>query len=349
MKYYKKVLASFLVILMLSSVFSTGATATDMLGVVSAVDNIETHEDHSAITGQALDAEITAAEEEMSKDEFFEYFSSLPGTTTENEYDAFLAEQSQAITRIRNGEAQAGDEELAAFDYREYYYDLKELSESELSYLGYDQNRINIIKNFQGSDAEIRRASADVSGTVLIIHSQINDNVVTTRVRYRFYVDGVFARKKTDTVLLGNVNGFVYNDENTTASGSLSYKAGNASQEISVDIEPSVAKQTSYQTVIAPFDYTIYKPLGPDNAYPHYINSGSIYVTFENHNGSRQASFAGAYKHLTVTCSVSDLVKAVVTYKLNGAAGAVSSIMDFVLSIQEDAVSYGYDEKLMTV
>lgn len=176
MKYYKKVLASFLVILMLSSVFSTGATATDMLGVVSAVDNIETHEDHSAITGQALDAAITAAEEEMSKDEFFEYFSSLPGTTTENEYDAFLAEQSQAITRIRNGEAQAGDEELAAFDYREYYYDLKELSESELSYLGYDQNRINIIKNFQGSDAEIRRASADVSGTVLIIHSQINDN-----------------------------------------------------------------------------------------------------------------------------------------------------------------------------
>ena len=188
-----------------------------------------------------------------------------------------------------------------------------------------------------------------MSGTVLIIHSQINDNVVTTRVRYRFYVDGVFARKKTDTVLLGNVNGFVYNDENTTASGSLSYKAGNASQEISVDIEPSVAKQTSYQTVIAPFDYTIYKPLGPDNAYPHYINSGSIYVTFENHNGSRQASFAGAYKHLTVTCSVSDLVKAVVTYKLNGVAGAVSSIMDFVLSIQEDAVSYGYDEKLMTV
>lgn len=198
MKYYKKVLASFLVILMLSSVFSTGATATDMLGVVSAVDNIETHEDHSAITGQALDAAITAAEEEMSKDEFFEYFSSLPGTTTENEYDAFLAEQSQAITRIRNGEAQAGDEELAAFDYREYYYDLKELSESELAYLGYDQNRINIIKNFQGSDAEIRRASADVSGTVLIILSQINDNVVTTRVRYRFYVDGVFARKKTD-------------------------------------------------------------------------------------------------------------------------------------------------------
>lgn len=160
MKYYKKVLASFLVILMLSSVFSTGATATDMLGVVSAVDNIETHEDHSAITGQALDAAITAAEEEMSKDEFFEYFSSLPGTTTENEYDAFLAEQSQAITRIRNGEAQAGDEELAAFDYREYYYDLKELSESELAYLGYDQNRINIIKNFQGSDAEIRRASS---------------------------------------------------------------------------------------------------------------------------------------------------------------------------------------------
>lgn len=63
---------------------------------------------------------------------------------------------------------------------------------------------------------------------MLIIHSQINDNVVTTRVRYRFYVDGVFAWKKTDAVLLGNVNGFVYNDENTTASGSLVYKAGNA-------------------------------------------------------------------------------------------------------------------------
>lgn len=349
MKNYKKVLASFLVVLMIASVFSTGATAADMFEVNSASDYIENVKDYSVVTDRDLDAKITAAEEKMSKAEFFEYFSSLPGTTTENEYDVFLAEQSRAITRICNGEAQAGDEKLAAFDYREYYYALKDLSTSELAHLGYDQNRINIIKDFHGSDAEIRSVSANVSGTVLIIHSQISNNVVTTRVRYRFYVDGVFALKKTDAVLLGNANGFVYNDDNTTASGTLVYKAGNASHEVSVDIEPNVARGTSFQTVIAPFDYTIYEPFGIDNAYPHYISSGSIYVTFENHNSNRQAAFTGEYKHLTRTCSVSDLVRTIVSYELGGAASAIPNIIEFTLSIQTDAVSYGSSERLMTI
>ena len=112
----------------------------------------------------------------------------------------FYGKSFPEAVQLLTGESAEGQSEASTAPPTAFHLPLhNRTADRAIQYLGYDQNRINIIKNFQGSDAEIRRASADVSGTVLIIHSQINDNVVTTRVRYRFYVDGVFARKKTDT------------------------------------------------------------------------------------------------------------------------------------------------------
>ncbi|WP_298025055.1 hypothetical protein [uncultured Dysosmobacter sp.] len=359
MKHYKRSLAMFLAVLMLSTLCPTTlaaaedvsqpAFASNVFCPVDTIADIATENCKTIETDQALDTAITIAEETMSKDDFFEYFSSLPGTSTQNEYDVFLEEQSNAIARIHDGTAQPGDEELASFDYRKYYYDLKELNEDELEYMGYDQKRIDIIKNFQGSEDEIRRASADVSGTVLIIHSQISANIVTTRVRYRFYIDGVFAKKMTDSVCLGNANDFVYNDDKTTASCSLVYLAGNGTQEISKDVTPRIAPGTSYGTVIVPFDYTIYKPYGPSDAYPHYIKSGSVYVTFENNNGSRQAVFCGQYKHLTKSYSASDIIAAGINLIFGNYSATLINIVDFILKIQTNAESYGPHEALMTV
>lgn len=296
---------------------------------------------------ELLESKIAIESEIMDGEEFFEYLSCLPGTIITNEYDRYLEEKAGAEERIDRGVGTLEDRELVEFDYREYYYGLKEKSEEELAKMGYNPERIEIIKNFKGTESEIRLASADVAGTMTIVKvSKKSTNRLDIRVRYDFSVSGVFAIKKTDTILVGNVNEFVYDSDEDTATCGITYKAGGASKTYSKEVEPTIAKGTSYQTVQAPFEYTVYKPLGADSAYPYYISKGHMYVTFQNNDGKNQAIFSGEYKHLTITASVQDLIAAIIACETGAYSAGLMSITKFVLSVQESAKSYGYDEKL---
>ena len=99
-------------------------------------------------------------------------------------------------------------------EYQDYIYNLKELSESELLDLNFDNNQINAIKNFDGSDEMAMRASATISATLKLtkFNYTASDNRTHASATFSGNWNGTPLYKRQDTIgigMIGSLSRFV--------------------------------------------------------------------------------------------------------------------------------------------
>lgn len=121
-----------------------------------------TLESASSISENEYVFEATSA---LTHEEIQEILESNPATVTINEYDAILNHKSTAQMTLASPESSSLAKEVAkkviSFDPREQVYSMATKSDQELLAMGIDEARIKIIRNFSGTDAELRALSAE--------------------------------------------------------------------------------------------------------------------------------------------------------------------------------------------
>ncbi|MCI5500212.1 MAG: hypothetical protein MR419_11915 [Clostridiales bacterium] len=90
-----------------------------------------------------------------------------PNTETSSEYDAILKEKAEAKKVLASKNATAsekiGAKLIEEFDPAAEVYRLQEKTDEELQKMGMSDARIQIIRNFKGTDAELQALSANCS------------------------------------------------------------------------------------------------------------------------------------------------------------------------------------------
>ena len=99
-------------------------------------------------------------------------------------------------------------------EYQDYIYKLKELSETELIDLNFDNNQINAIKNFDGSDEMATRASATISATLKLtkFNYTASDNRTHASATFSGSWKGTPFFRQQDTIgigMIGSLSRFV--------------------------------------------------------------------------------------------------------------------------------------------
>ena len=113
-------------------------------------------------------------------------------------------------------------------EYHDYIYELKELPESELVDLTFNNDQINAIKNFDGSDEMATRASATVSATLRLtqFNYTASDNRTHASATFSGSWNGTPLYKLQDTIgigMIGSLSRFV----KRSSSNAITHYDGN--------------------------------------------------------------------------------------------------------------------------
>lgn len=113
---------------------------------------------------------IFEPEPTLCHEEIVAFLESSPNTQQSNEYDVILQEKERAkkilASNIATPIEQVNAKIILSFDPAKKVYQLQEKTDQELQEMGMNAERIHIIRNFKGTDAEMRALSAvcSVSG-----------------------------------------------------------------------------------------------------------------------------------------------------------------------------------------
>lgn len=110
---------------------------------------------------------IFEPEPNLTHEEIVEMLKNDPNTETSSEYDAILKEKAEAKKVLASKNATAsekiGAKLIEEFDPAAEVYRLQEKTDEELQKMGMSDARIQIIRNFKGTDAELQALSANCS------------------------------------------------------------------------------------------------------------------------------------------------------------------------------------------
>lgn len=172
-------------------------------------------------------------------------------------------------------------------EYQDYIYKLKELSETELIDLNFDNNQINAIKNFDGSDEMATRASATISATLKLtkFNYTASDNRTHASATFSGSWKGTPFFRQQDTIGIGMI-------------GSLSRFVKKSSSNAITHYDGSVVRNT-YGEYKSSAGQTYKFGIGSDPA--HVFKKFTMTYTADADGKNTLMDYGAAYAHFKGT------------------------------------------------
>lgn len=232
-----------------------------------------------------------------------EYLQNSPTATVVNEYDLWKQEREHAQT-VLNSRSSTNDErniaaEVLNYDPVKHFYTLQAFNEEELKIQGYSSEQIEAIKNFDGSEESIYRASATVSNDLLILERGYKSSSYYVVAKYIFSWSGTPNFLFTDAPTITSDNFYV--DSSSSVNKSTAYY-NLPSANISSSSSYSVTAFSKCNQHTAGINLPMKKNITKSGvSYTVPCTTGHVTARFSNANNLRQGAFAGIYLHNQIT------------------------------------------------
>ncbi len=237
-----------------------------------------------------------------------------PNTITRNEYDSILESKAAAEITLTNRRSTLDEridaQETLAFDPTEKVYEYQNKTDEELIVLGLNEERISIIRDFQGTEEEMRALAASVYINSIPRYT-VNAGGRWSKVSMTFAWDSAPFWNYTDGMLAGATgNNLVERVDDTKAAVQyipLLYPNGTNSQinlsKTAMEINPfsgHLIQGFSFPTYMDKIDYNTWQ------SYSVYAASGSATFVFKSLDAqSVGLSYGYAHAKRSVTGSLS--------------------------------------------
>ncbi|MGE4548183.1 MAG: hypothetical protein AB7C89_01395 [Intestinibacillus sp.] len=301
-----------------------------------------------ATTSSALE-NVTPSDETLSTSAIERIIDNSDSKVTANEYDLLVQAKEEAERTLKNSKSAKADltkaQEILDYDPAERVQKLQSFSEEELRNLGFSEERIDIIKNFTGTEKELRALSANVTGALSTTTSRVS-GVPWVRATYYFNWDGPIAFDTSyDVAQIGATHDFMFRTVSNNYC-TLNYSAYGATGSTDYSKAATVQLMPKTQGYIggASFSATEYKS---GNTY--YVRSGSISCSFSNANkSSNQSNIEGSYLHSTLIITQS----AAINFSLNlikGIINGINMVIDYTINLTTGVVDIGVSSKNVVI
>lgn len=215
---------------------------------------------------------------------FYNTNAKAKNTNVSNEYETLIEELEMAkkanlLSRSTSTQKAVLEAESKIEGFKEHIYSLKNKSNEELSFYGYNESQIEAIKTYDGSSEMSTRASAIVTATAKRKTFTYNSstNITTIAAEVTFTWSGIPAYHYTNAVALGYEADNNHNFQKiTTASGTLTYK-----EFVDVDdTRITTSSATKYGDTGINGSYAFTFPVRKDgDVYATYLSSGVFTAT----------------------------------------------------------------------
>lgn len=277
----KKIMAIFLCAVMVCSLMPTAFAGED------------------ASEGARDDGYIFEPEPNLTHEEIVEKLKNDPTTETCSEYDAILQEKAEA-TKVLASKSASASEKIGAklveqFDPTAEVYKLQEKTDKELHEMGYSADRIQMIRNFRGTDAEMQALSANCSVSGYPTYTK-NASGQWAKITLAFSWDKAPIWKKRDAAVAQASTGFL-TDTVPDTKCNINYKDpfGNVSYEY---FDASDLKYKAFNTGNpAGFSFNVMKKCMPGMSEATcFAQSGMATIVFRSKD-THQVQLSYGYAH----------------------------------------------------
>lgn len=249
--------------------------------------------------------EFFARSPELTADQVESIVKNDPDAVRMNEFDVLISLKTEAINSLAENNISISEEnyvelqELAAFDPSDRVEELQQLSDNELKRMGFEEERIDIIRNYSGSVEQLRGLGAEC--TVSISNEKYNKvgDKRWAKMTLSFLWDGVPFWGRNDCLVMGASSTFhaqrvddTYCKINYTAYGATgSLDFSQSYHKNSLVISPFLATNSGFY-----FPESIEKINSNGNGIIYHSKSGYATMAFMSVD-DRQVTLSGAHGH----------------------------------------------------
>jgi len=215
-------------------------------------------------------------------------------------------------------------------EYKEKIYQLKGWSETQLANVGYNQQQINAIKNFDGSEELMMLAATSVDVSIEIIDVNATTNGTTATISASFNCAGIQSNWFLDVFGVG----WSYPLTMVSSSGTVRYKTADGWS--TTDYHAPINAGSLYGQQMKFYKYkTIYAgdPSGIHHG-SYYIQNGSMTIELKSNTMVYDIAALATYGYTTFGINPS------VSFSANGTIGAGFSFTSGTTSVGEAYKSY---------
>lgn len=280
-------------------------------------------------------------EQDYTQEEIHDKISSSKNSVTYNEFDRLIEMKEEAISIINSADAtteqRATAKHIAEIDPSDRVYELQALSDEQLAKNGFSNERIQIIRNFSGSTAELYGLGANCTVSLEDeAYSIVQSEQRWAKATVYFEWDEPPFWNYNDVLVLGASSTF-YPQETSGTKCKIYYSANGVAG--SNDFSETYNKN---DMEISPFDVNnagfafpvaIEEVLSDGTYYNYYSMSGYATIGFMSVD-DRQVILSGAHGHAKKNVSLSVGIDFV-----SGGLSAGISIDDTTYSIEADTLS----------
>lgn len=226
---------------------------------------------------------------EQDKKEFLN--SDLETTVTISEYEMIkqLREEYEKNSKYKEmTEDEIDNLKNYEADYVKHIEEMNKLTDDELKILGYNQEQINAIRNFDGTDEYIAKSSARVSLSISKNSSSYSGGKTKLNVKVRFVWSGVPTFLFKDGFGVTNGEG-MYFDNLQTLFTTTYISTTNSQRTYKGNLKRTDSGNTGATTT-----FQVYRSEGPLR---YYLKSGSANVPLNRAAKLKQCGIGIAYGH----------------------------------------------------
>lgn len=303
----KKIIAMFLSVVMMCSLIPT----------VFAVEEASEAESKGY---------IFEPEPNLTHEEIVEMLKNDPNTETSSEYDAILKEKAEAKKVLASKNATAsekiGAKLIEEFDPTAEVYRMQEKTDEELQKMGMSDARIQIIRNFKGTDAELQALSANCSVSGNPKYTK-NASGCWSKVTFAFSWSDIPIWQSTDALVARSSTSYYTRVPDVKCNINYLTGTGSGQRIINKEYDASYLKNNPWSDGnIAGFPFAV-RITGVSGVYEgtFYALSGMATIVFLSSNPDVRLSYAYAQRKLNFDGSLG------ISFSTAGASG----VLDFGL------------------
>ncbi|MCC0705247.1 hypothetical protein IC213_19505 [Clostridioides sp. ES-S-0049-02] len=215
---------------------------------------------------------------------------------TRNEYDMVKELRNMGNQKLKTlGYDDNQIKELKNYEtnFKKHIEEMNLLSDTELKNLDYSDEQINIIKNFNGSESQIEKAAASVTNTISKNSSSSTASKSKLNVKIRFSWSGVPVMQFTDAYAIVNGEGMYYDNENTLFTTTYTGSGGQKTYK-------GYLKRAGAGNTGADTKFPVYR----NEVVKYYLKSGSANIGMSKSSRVKQCGIGVSYGHASISLGI---------------------------------------------